>query len=76
MRSAITRDRYDAVLLDLDDVITDTANMHATCWKQMFDAYLQQHAAERGEPYTWSIIRRRRRRGKNSAAVLSGHWIA
>jgi beta-phosphoglucomutase family hydrolase len=51
MQSAITRDQYDAVLLDLDGVITDTANMHAACWKQMFDAYLQQRAAERGEPF-------------------------
>src|SRR5262245_13643403 len=45
-KSAITRDRYDAVLLDLDGVITDTANIHATCWKQMFDAYLRQRAAD------------------------------
>ena len=51
MQSAISRDQYDAVLLDLDGVITDTANMHAACWKQMFDAYLQQRAAERGEPF-------------------------
>jgi beta-phosphoglucomutase family hydrolase len=51
MRSAITRDQYDAVLLDLDGVITDTANMHAACWKQMFDAYLQRRAVERGEPF-------------------------
>jgi beta-phosphoglucomutase family hydrolase len=51
MFPAITRDQYDAVLLDLDGVITDTANLHATCWKQMFDAYLQQRAAERGEPF-------------------------
>ena len=36
----ITRDRYDAVLLDLDGVITDTASLHAACWKQMFDEYL------------------------------------
>jgi beta-phosphoglucomutase-like phosphatase (HAD superfamily) len=41
---AITRDRYDAVLLDLDGVITDTANLHAACWKQMFDEYLQKRA--------------------------------
>src|SRR5262249_22121129 len=50
-KSAITRDRYDAVLLDLDGVITDTANLHATCWKQMFDAYLQQRAADTHEPF-------------------------
>src|SRR5262249_57737246 len=30
---AITRDRYDAVLLDLDGVITDTASIHAASWK-------------------------------------------
>src|SRR5215468_5664755 len=49
MQSVISRDQYDAVLLDLDGVITDTANMHAACWKQMFDAYLQQRALERDE---------------------------
>jgi len=49
MPMAITRDDYDAVLLDLDGVITDTANLHAACWKQMFDEYLQNRAAERGE---------------------------
>src|SRR5262252_2009570 len=51
MPIAITLDKYDAVLLDLDGVITDTANRHATCWKQMFDAYLQQRAADTGEPF-------------------------
>jgi beta-phosphoglucomutase family hydrolase len=51
MRIAITRDQYDAVLFDLDGVITDTANLHAACWKQMFDAYLQKRAVERGEPF-------------------------
>ena len=38
MRIAITRDQHDAVLLDLDGVITDTANMHAACWKQVSDS--------------------------------------
>jgi beta-phosphoglucomutase family hydrolase len=51
MRSTITRDRYDAVLFDLDGVITDTAKLHAACWKEMFDAYLEKHAAERGEAF-------------------------
>ena len=41
-KRAITREKYDAVLLDLDGVITDTANLHAACWKQMFDEYLQE----------------------------------
>jgi beta-phosphoglucomutase family hydrolase len=48
-RYLITRDKYDAVLLDLDGVVTDTANMHAACWKQMFDEYLLKRATMRGE---------------------------
>jgi beta-phosphoglucomutase family hydrolase len=48
-KRAITRERYDAVLLDLDGVITDTANLHAACWKRMFDEYLQERATATGE---------------------------
>jgi beta-phosphoglucomutase family hydrolase len=48
-KRAITRDRYDAVLLDLDGVITDTANLHAACWKRMFDEYLEERASATGE---------------------------
>lgn len=50
-RRVITRDQYDAVLLDLDGVITDTANLHAACWKKMFDEYLQKRAMQRGEAF-------------------------
>jgi beta-phosphoglucomutase family hydrolase len=50
-KRAITRDRYDAVLFDLDGVITNTANLHAACWKQMFDEYLQTRATHRGEAF-------------------------
>jgi beta-phosphoglucomutase family hydrolase len=50
-RGVITKDQYDAVLLDLDGVITDTASVHAACWKQMFDEYLQKRAAQRGETF-------------------------
>src|SRR5215469_8835072 len=48
---AITREQYDAVLLDLDGVITDTASIHAACWKQMFDEYLQTRATQRGDAF-------------------------
>jgi beta-phosphoglucomutase-like phosphatase (HAD superfamily) len=48
-RRMITCDQYDAVLFDLDGVITDTANMHARCWKQMFDEYLRKRAMQRDE---------------------------
>jgi beta-phosphoglucomutase family hydrolase len=47
----ITRDRYDAVLFDLDGVITDTATLHDACWKKMFDEYLQKRATQRGEAF-------------------------
>ena len=48
---AITRDRYDAVLLDLDGVITNTASIHAACWKQMFDEYLRKRTTQTGEAF-------------------------
>jgi len=47
----ITHERYDAVLFDLDGVITNTATLHATCWKQMFDEYLGKHAEQSGEAF-------------------------
>src|ERR1700745_1290421 len=47
----ITREQYDAVLLDLDGVITDAASVHAACWKQMFDEYLQKRATRRGDAF-------------------------
>lgn len=43
--------RFDAVLFDLDGVLTQTAAVHATCWKQMFDDYLRQRAAATHEPF-------------------------
>ena len=51
MRITITRNQFDAVLFDLDGVITDTANLHAASWKQMFDEYLQKRAAEKAEEF-------------------------
>ena len=47
----ITRSQYDAVLFDLDGVITNTASIHGACWKKMFDEYLQQRATARGEAF-------------------------
>jgi beta-phosphoglucomutase-like phosphatase (HAD superfamily) len=50
-KPVISRDRYDAVLLDLDGVITDTGSIHAACWKQTFDEYLPMLATQRGEAF-------------------------
>jgi ribose 5-phosphate isomerase B len=47
----ISRDRFDAVLLDMDGVVTDTATIHATCWKLMFDEYLRKGSAATGSKF-------------------------
>lgn len=42
---------YDAVLFDLDGVLTRTASVHAAAWKKLFDAFLGRRAADIGEPF-------------------------
>jgi len=42
---------YDAVLFDLDGVLTQTARVHAAAWKRLFDEFLERRAADRGEPF-------------------------
>lgn len=44
----ITPDRFDAVLFDLDGVLTQTALVHAAAWKAAFDAFLADRAASDG----------------------------
>ena len=41
----------DAVVFDMDGVITDTARAHATCWARTFDEYLGERTASSGEPF-------------------------
>lgn len=48
MDKTIDFTQYDAVLFDLDGVLTATAKLHAICWKQMFDQYLQQKSLTTG----------------------------
>ena len=47
----IALEKYDAVLFDLDGVLTMTMKIHATCWKKMFDAYLQERSDRLGETF-------------------------
>ncbi len=42
---------YDAVLFDLDGVLTKTAEVHAAAWKRTFDDFLAGRAAETGEAF-------------------------
>ena len=41
MQENVPRDDFDAVLFDMDGVVTDTASAHATAWKRLFDTYLE-----------------------------------
>jgi alpha,alpha-trehalase len=47
----IRTDRFDAVIFDLDGVITDTASVHRAAWKQMFDPWLASRASREGEDH-------------------------
>ncbi|MCF7548825.1 beta-phosphoglucomutase family hydrolase [Pseudonocardia sp. WMMC193] len=40
-----------ACLFDLDGVLTDTASVHATAWKTMFDEYLEKHEGPGYRPF-------------------------
>lgn len=47
----ISRDDFDAVIFDLDGVVTDTASVHAAAWQRMFDEYLAARAEAGGIPF-------------------------
>lgn len=42
---------FEAVIFDMDGVITKTAITHAAAWKKMFDEYLQKRALEHNETF-------------------------
>ena len=41
----------DAVLFDLDGVLTRTAGVHAAAWKRLFDGFLERRSAAIGESF-------------------------
>jgi len=47
----IKTSEYDAIVFDLDGVVTDTANVHASAWKQLFDDVLRKHADTSDEEF-------------------------
>src|ERR687898_3502506 len=55
VRSTTTRtvlpEEINAVIFDMDGVITDTASVHAEAWKRLFDEYLRERAARTREPF-------------------------
>ncbi|MGI9018695.1 MAG: HAD family hydrolase [Euzebya sp.] len=48
---AIPSSQFDAVLFDLDGVLTDTASLHARAWKTMFDEFLRRYSAVHDLPF-------------------------
>ena len=42
---------FDAVVFDMDGVVTQTATVHAAAWKALFDAFLEKRAQRSGEPF-------------------------
>jgi trehalose 6-phosphate phosphatase len=47
----ITLRAFDALLFDLDGVVTRTAAVHAAAWKRLFDEHLRRRAQRAGEPF-------------------------
>ena len=45
----ISRTAFDAVVMDLDGVITDTASLHEMAWKRMFDGFMATRPPSPGE---------------------------
>ncbi|MFO7813640.1 MAG: trehalose-phosphatase [Pelovirga sp.] len=50
-RHIISPDKFDAVIFDMDGVVTQTAHVHAAAWKKMFDDFLEKRAQDKGEEY-------------------------
>ncbi len=42
---------FDAVIFDMDGVLTRTASVHAAAWKRMFDAFLSARQERHAEPF-------------------------
>jgi len=47
----ITKRSYDAVIFDLDGVITKTAVIHAAAWKKLFDWHLEKREGKDFKPF-------------------------
>lgn len=47
----ISASRYDAVIFDMDGVVTDTTGAHRSAWKEMFDAFLNDRFGSGARPF-------------------------
>lgn len=51
MTVSLDPQHHDAVVFDLDGVITDTASVHRAAWKRLFDAFLEQRPDVAGQDH-------------------------
>jgi alpha,alpha-trehalase len=51
LKYMIPAESFEAIIFDLDGVITDTASIHAQAWKRMFDNFLMRHSKRKGVPF-------------------------
>ena len=66
----------EAVLFDMDGVVTDTAPAHAAAWKQLFDAFLRQRAEARGEAWQYDRACLRLTADERAARAAAGSAAA
>ena len=62
---------FDAVLFDLDGVITPTAELHRQAWARMFSAFLEAQGAEAYTEQDYFDYLDGRRRDEGVAALLA-----
>jgi len=55
--SIISPEQFDAVIFDMDGVVTRTADLHATAWKEMFDHFLAGYAGSASSTAPFDIDR-------------------
>ena len=56
--NAVTPEQFDAVLFDLDGVLTEAAKVYAACWEKMFDAFLRNRLRRPEKPSALLIVTR------------------
>lgn len=49
--TSISKHDIDALIFDMDGVVTKTASVHAAAWKRLFDDYLEERAAREDNPF-------------------------
>ena len=42
----VSKKAFDAVIFDLDGVVTRTASLHARAWKEVFDEFLARYSRD------------------------------